>query len=107
MKAWDYIRASRRNTALVAVGALAAIVAALWVFNVGPFASSVDDLVSESLGTPAKCKRLGLTEMAGARTTVYSCDVRLNGGDAVLCRAVIDGGVYTVSDEQYRGCRGI
>ena len=50
---------------------------------------------------------LGFAEIVGARTKVYSCAVILNGGDAVLCRAVIEGEVVTVSDEEYRGCEGI
>lgn len=83
------------------------ITGALWIFEKGPFSPSIDELVSDSLGTQAKCRTLGLAEIAGDRATVYSCAVRLNGGDAVLCRAVIDGNVYTVSNEEYNGCAGI
>ena len=106
------IKTPSRRTAtlagLIAAAAASATVAVLWIFSVWPFAPSVDDLVSESLGgIPAKCSTLGFAEIVGARTKVYSCAVILNGGDAVLCRAVIEGEVVTVSDEEYRGCEGI
>jgi hypothetical protein len=89
------------------VTALAVAVAALWVFDIWPFSPSVDDLVSRSVGTRAKCRTLGLAEIAGERSKVYSCAARMNGGDVVLCRAVIDGDVYVVSDDEFRGCGGI
>lgn len=66
----------------------------------------VDELVSASLGSPAKCKTLGLAEVAGAQAKVYSCAFRLDGGDAAACYTVIDGEAFRVTDEQYDGCGG-
>jgi hypothetical protein len=103
MKVWEYIRASRRNTALAVVATLVVVVGVLWIADVGPFAPSVEKRFASKVGAPARCRSYGLDELAGEGSRVYRCSYRTETGYVAACYSVAEGDVYDVTS-RVEGC---
>jgi hypothetical protein len=82
-----------RNQRLAALAAgLVAVVALLWIANIGPFAAaSINERVSSSVGADAKCRKFAV----GEQGTIYRCSYRSSVGIEGRCFAVEDGEVVT------------
>ena len=91
---------------LAAVSVVATLaLAALWVFNVGPFAPSAEERIAAHLGHDVNCSRGGLTELAGERETYYRCSWHrpasktesFPGRYEQACAVIVDARVYGVT----------
>jgi hypothetical protein len=99
MKVWEYIRSSRRNTALAALAGVVVVVGVLWLTGVGPFAPSLEERVSDEVGSPARCRTFGLLDIG----KVYRCTYRTPDGYASRCFVMSDGDVFDATSRM-NGC---
>jgi hypothetical protein len=103
VRVWEWIRSSRRNTLAAVVGAVLVVVGVLWLANVGPFAPSAEEVISDKLGTSARCRSYGLADVAGEQEKVYRCTYHTPDGIESRCFSVVDGDAYDVTSRM-SGC---
>jgi len=99
---WREFLVSRRLGAILAFACLLGLLA---IVNANPFASeSVSERVSNHLGQPAACAKLGANVSAGPDQTIYRCLVGSNTRRSAHCFVVSDRDIRQLSGRRELRC---